>query len=214
MDDRELADVVRGAAAGDQQAWNQLVDRFSNLLWSITSAYRLSQADAADVLQTTWLRLLEHLDSVREPERVGSWLATTARRECLRVLRRTSRVLPTDDDLRLSPEPDPTPDPEAALLQAERHQQLREALALLPEHSQRLLRIAASGASYEEIAAALGMPIGSIGPTRARCLERLRRHLVAAGAAPSPSMGAARGCVPVREGSESLAMAGVSQRVA
>jgi RNA polymerase sigma factor (sigma-70 family) len=199
MDDRELADVVRGAAAGDQQAWNQLVERFSNLLWSITSAYRLSQADAADVLQTTWLRLLEHLDTVREPERVGSWLATTARRECLRVLRRANRVQPTDDDQRLSPEPDPTPDPESALLEAERRQQLRQAMALLPEHSQRLLRIAASGASYEEIAAALDMPIGSIGPTRARLLERLRRHLAAAGAAPE-----ARG----------LAMAGVSQRVA
>jgi RNA polymerase sigma factor (sigma-70 family) len=185
MEDLELADVVHRAAAGDQRAWDQLVDRFGNLLWSITSAYRLSQADAADVLQTTWLRLLEHLDSVREPERVGSWLATTARRECLRVLRGASRVRPTDDDTRLAPEPDPTPGPEAAVLQAERDRQLREALALLPERSQRLLRIAASGASYEEIAAALDMPIGSIGPTRARSLERLRRNLAAVGAGPA-----------------------------
>jgi RNA polymerase sigma factor (sigma-70 family) len=198
MEDRELAGVVHRAAAGDQQAWNQLVDRFSKLLWSITSGYRLSQADAADVLQTTWLRLLEHLDSVRDPERLGSWLATTTRRECLRTLRRANRLVPTDDDTRLAPEPDPTPGPEAALLQSERDQQLRQALALLPERSQRLLRIAASGASYEEIAAALDMPIGSIGPTRARCLERLRRNLVAAGAGPT----------------RPLATAGLSQRVA
>jgi RNA polymerase sigma factor (sigma-70 family) len=198
MEDRELAGVVHRAAAGDQQAWNQLVDRFSRLLWSITSGYRLSQADAADVLQTTWLRLLEHLDSVRDPERLGSWLATTARRECLRTLRRANRLVPTDDDTRLAPEPDPTPGPEAALLLSERDQQIRQALALLPERSQRLLRIAASGASYEEIAAALDMPIGSIGPTRARCLERLRRNLVAAGAGPA----------------RPLATAGFSQRVA
>jgi RNA polymerase sigma factor (sigma-70 family) len=213
MEDRELADVVRGAAAGDQQAWNQLVDRFSNLLWSITSAYRLSQADAADVLQTTWLRLLEHLDSVREPERVGSWLATTARRECLRVLRRASRVLLTDDDARLAPEPDPTPGPEALLLQAEWDQQLRQAFARLPEPSQRLLRIAASGASYEEIAAALDMPVGSIGPTRARCLERLRRNLAATGAVPARRL-VSRGTRTSSGPPHPQAGAAVSQRVA
>jgi len=188
MEQRELIDLVQRAAAGDQQAWDQLVDRFSNLIWSVTSAYRLSHADAADVVQTTWLRLLEHLGGLRDPGRVGSWLATTARRECLRTIRRGGRVVLTDDDAWLSSDPDPDLTPEAAVLQAERDRQIRRAFARLPEHAQTLLRLLAAGtASYEEIAAALGRPIGSIGPTRSRALEKLRRELDAetAGAVPA-----------------------------
>ena len=154
-----------------------------------SAAYRLSQADAADVLQTTWLKLVEHLDSVREPERLGSWLATTARRECLRTLRRAERVVPTDDT-RLSPDPDQTVS-RLALLRTELDEQLEGGLRAAPENAKRLLQVASSGASYEEIAVALDMPVRDIGPTRARYLERLRRNLAAVGGMPNRRLASA-----------------------
>jgi RNA polymerase sigma factor (sigma-70 family) len=91
----EVASLVRAAAAGDEAAWGALVERFTPLLWATTRSYRLDRARAADVVQTCWLRLVENLDRVQEPERVGAWLATTARRECLRALRLEGRELPT-----------------------------------------------------------------------------------------------------------------------
>jgi RNA polymerase sigma factor (sigma-70 family) len=175
-DARELVALVRGARDGDEAAWNALVDEFAGLVWSIARAHRLGAADAADVSQTCWLRLAEHLDRIREPERVGAWLAATARNECLRVLRRSQRELALGDDL---PEPagPPAPSAAAALIRDERAAALWEAFALLPERCATLLRVlmADPPPSYEDVAAALDMPIGSIGPTRARCLERLRR---------------------------------------
>ena len=92
-----LAELVRSAAAGDQAAWEEIVDRFTSLVWATARAHRLSRADAADVAQTTWLRLVENLDRIREPEALGAWLATTARRESLRVIRHGARESPTDD---------------------------------------------------------------------------------------------------------------------
>jgi RNA polymerase sigma factor (sigma-70 family) len=168
----EVAELVRAAAEGDQVAWNGLVDRYDGLVWSVVRSYRLSTADASDVAQTTWLRLVEHLGRLQEPERVGSWLATTARRECLRTLRQSARQVPTEElpdagtDVRL----------DAALLTAERDRALWQAFAGLSERCRALLRILVADPppSYEEIGAALDMPIGSIGPTRRRCLERLR----------------------------------------
>src|SRR4051812_7204185 len=93
----EVAELVRAAAEGDQAAWNRLVDRYNGLVWSVARSFRLSPADASDVVQTSWLRLVEHLGRLQEPERVGSWLATTARRECLRTLRQSARQLPTEE---------------------------------------------------------------------------------------------------------------------
>src|SRR5438034_5099746 len=92
-----LEDLVRGAAAGDQAAWNELVERFQGLVWATSRSYRLSRADAADVAQTTWLRLVEHLDRIHDPERLGAWLATTARRECLRHIRLHGREQLSDE---------------------------------------------------------------------------------------------------------------------
>jgi RNA polymerase sigma factor (sigma-70 family) len=182
MEGSRAGDLVRAAAAGDRAAWDQLVDGYSGLLWSITSAYRLRHGDAADVVQTVWLRLLEHLDRIRDPDRVAAWLATTARRECQRSLGHSRRVLPTEDERDLEPG---TPDAqtlEALVLESERDRSLWAAFARLPAHCQRLLRILVVVAPpYEEVAAALDMPIGSIGPTRRRCLERLRRLLVGSG---------------------------------
>jgi RNA polymerase sigma factor (sigma-70 family) len=175
-DARAVAALVRLAREGDEGAWNGLVDEFASLVWSIARAHRLSAADAADVSQTCWLKLAEHLNRIRDPERVGAWLAATTRHECLRVLRRSQRELPLGDDLPEPPGPGP-PSPVAGLIRDERAAALWDAFALLPERCQALLRVlmADHPPSYEDVGAALDMPVGSIGPTRARCLERLRR---------------------------------------
>lgn len=169
-----VARLVGCAAAGDEHAWQGLVDEFGGLVWAVTRAHRLGDADAADVAQTTWLRLVEHLDRLDEPARVGAWLATTARRECLGVLRRSTRLVLHGDEL--SEPADDGPAHDAALLAQERDATLWTAFARLSDRDRALLRmlIADSAPNYEEIGAALGMPIGSIGPTRARALERLR----------------------------------------
>jgi len=170
----DVEQLVRDAAAGDQAAWNRLVERFNGLVWAVVRSHRLAGADASDVVQTTWLRLVEHLDRLQDPERVGAWLATTARRECLRTLRLSARVLPTETEQL----PDPGTDAPlgAALLSRERDRALWEAFGGLSERCQALLRllVADPPPSYEDVGAALDMPIGSIGPTRQRCLERLR----------------------------------------
>jgi RNA polymerase sigma factor (sigma-70 family) len=175
--------TVRAAARGDQPSWAELVDRYAGLVWSIARAHRLGDADAADVSQATWTRLVEHLDRLEDPAAVGGWLATTARRECLRVLRQSSRY----DLCEEVPEPAGGADGalDAALLTAERDAVLWRAFAALPARDRALLRLLASdpAPSYEEISAGLGMPIGSIGPTRARALERLRREIHRQGAA-------------------------------
>jgi RNA polymerase sigma factor (sigma-70 family) len=186
MDGAEIGGAVVAAADGDATAWQVLVDRFSGLVWSVTRAYRLANADAADVFQTTWLLLAEHIGRIDHPDRVGAWLATAARRECLRCIRVSSRTIPTDDVALLERPPADDNPTEEAVLRAEReHQDAEQAAALwraaegLPARCRQLLRILMTSPppSYAEVAAALDLPIGSIGPTRARCLERLRREL-------------------------------------
>jgi RNA polymerase sigma factor (sigma-70 family) len=174
------ASLVLAAAAGDQRAWDELVERFSGLVWAIARAHRLGPADAADVSQTTWLRLVEHLHRLRDPDHVGGWLATTARHECLRVIRRAHREMPDDRlDTELDAVGEPAPSPESVVLSNERRRMLWQALARLSSRCQLLLRALAASpdASYAEVSAALAIPVGSIGPTRARCLEHLRREL-------------------------------------
>jgi RNA polymerase sigma factor (sigma-70 family) len=172
----DLAGLVRAAAGGDQRAWERLVDRFSGLVWSVARAHGLSRADAADVSQTAWLRLVEHLHRLRDPERVGTWLASTARHEALRILRRDRRQVPVGDDADLEGPGPESQSPEAWALAAERSDLLWRAFAALPWRCQQLLRVlmADPPPSYQQVAVALDMPIGSIGPTRGRCLDRLR----------------------------------------
>ena len=177
--------LLAAAADGDAGAWNALVDRYASLVWSVARAHRLADADAADVSQTVWLRLVEHLDRVRDPDALGAWLATCTRRECLRALRLGARELPTDDERRLDA---PAEDrPLAGLEHAERTSALWRAFERLGTRCQELLRVlmADPAPSYEEVGAALGMPIGAIGPTRGRCLEQLRRHATATGLQPA-----------------------------
>ena len=158
------------------QAWERLVDQFSRLIWSITADFRLAEGDAADVVQNTWLRLLEHIHRIDYPERVGSWLAATARHECLRSLARHKRVVLGNDDAGLDDAVAHEPELDARLLADERAQVVRDALSRLPRQWQRLLELlmADPPASYAEISDELGLPIGSIGPTRGRSLARLR----------------------------------------
>jgi RNA polymerase sigma factor (sigma-70 family) len=179
----QAAELVAAAAAGDRGAWEKLVDAYGRLVWSITRNHRLTPGDAADVSQTTWLRLMEHIGRLSEPGRVGAWLATTARRECLRVQAKNRRTSPVSDEaiielmqLRESV----ADDLDYALLAAERSAAVRSAISTLPPHCQEMLRLMMLDPvpTYEEIAAAVGRPIGSLGPSRKRCLEKLRLLLV------------------------------------
>jgi len=177
MEQTGLAELVRAASAGDQRAWEGLIGRFGGLVWSVARAHGLSRADAADVSQTAWLRLVEHLHRLRDPERVGTWLASTARHEALRTLRRARRQLPVGDDAELDRSGPPVDSPEARTLAAERSDILWRAFAALPPRCQTLLRVlmADPPPSYQQVAVAMDMPIGSIGPTRGRCIARLRQ---------------------------------------
>jgi RNA polymerase sigma factor (sigma-70 family) len=160
---RRTGELAMAAAHGDDAAWKALVEQFSGLIWSVTRAYRLGSADAADVFQTTWLRLAEHIGRLDHPEYVGAWLATTARR----------------DDAVLGAQEAGEATPEEAVLLSERSDQLWRAFRTLPARCQLLLRLlmATPAPSYAEVAAALDRPVGSIGPTRARCLRLLREKL-------------------------------------
>ena len=180
----QIATLVAAAADGDQAAWDAIVAQFDGLVWATVRSYRLADAEAADVTQTTWLRLVENLSGIRDPKRIGGWLATTARRECLRHLRTSGRSVPVDDDSvfdRAGTEP--APELDAGLLRDERDTGLWRAFARISDRCQQLLRILTADPppSYDDVSEALEMPIGSIGPTRQRCLERLRVELAAEG---------------------------------
>ena len=186
MTDKDVGDLVRAAVRGDRASWDALVQRYSGLVWSVTRGYRIGSADAADVFQTTWLRLAEHLDRIDKPGQLGAWLATTARHEALRVARGATRTVPSDEEtlVALGQVDDYSPeqavlDAEQARLNSDRAARLWHAFGQLPARCRELLRIliASPPPSYAEVAAAVGMPVGSIGPTRARCLRRLRERL-------------------------------------
>jgi RNA polymerase sigma factor (sigma-70 family) len=180
---QEVAALVEQAAGGSQQAWNSLVDRFASTVWAIARGHRLNPSDAADVFQTTWLRLVEHLDKIEHPERVGAWLATTARHESLRVLRVGGRQVPNGADFDTYADDRTEREPDIGMISAEQTEVLNQLVELLPIRSQMLLRLlsADSPLSYKDISEALSMPIGSIGPTRARALDQLRRLAAASG---------------------------------
>lgn len=172
----DVAQLVRRASEGDRGAWERLVEQYSRLLWAITKDFNLVESDAADVTQVTWLRLLENIHKIENPDRVGSWLAVTARNECLRCLARRKKVLLSEDDVVLDKAAPAEPGIDERLLSAERAQMVREALAQLPPRWRRMMELlmADPPASYAEISDQLGLPIGSIGPTRSRCLAQLR----------------------------------------
>jgi RNA polymerase sigma factor (sigma-70 family) len=172
--DPQVIDLVTRAAAGEQSAWDALVERYSPLIWSICRRWQLDRADSEDVSQAVWLRLLEQLRNLRDPAALPGWLATTTQRECCRVQRARCRQIPDTENL---------PDERSAmaedeLLMAERHAALRGAVTDLPPSCQRLLALltAEPPVPYAEISVRLGIAVGGIGPSRSRCLDRLRRH--------------------------------------
>jgi len=178
-----MADLLARVRNGDAQAWTELTDRYTNLLWSVARSLRMSDSDAADAVQTAWLRLVENLDTIRDPDRLGSWLATIVRRECYDIRRRAARMRPGEPD---GPDgfdgPAETDDPlDHALLRDERDAALWRAFGGLRPACRRLLRVlvADPAPSYHEVAAALDIAVGSIGPTRQRCLKCLRDLLLA-----------------------------------
>jgi RNA polymerase sigma factor (sigma-70 family) len=172
----DIPSLVRRAADGDHWAWERLVDQYAKLIWAITRDFKLGESDAADVFQATWLRLLEHIDRLEQPARVGSWLAATARNECLRSMAARKRIMLVQDDTAITDDVTSGPEVDERLLAEESAQAVRDALSCLPWRWRRLVELlmADPPASYAEISDQLGLPVGSIGPTRGRCLERLR----------------------------------------
>ena len=174
------AELVRRAGAGDSSAWNELVERLGSRVWAVARAQGLSRADAEDVFQVTWMRLVTHLDAIRQPEYVGAWLAVTARNESFRVLRRNGRQIPTPDDEAFHDALSPDQPIDAGMLASERQKAVWDAIATLPAHCQRLLRLLMADPpfTYEQITEILDISTGSIGPTRGRCIEKLRYRLI------------------------------------
>jgi RNA polymerase sigma factor (sigma-70 family) len=180
-DDPSVAGLVARARIGDNDAWDRLVERYAPLLWSICRGYGLSRSDAADACQRVWLYLVEQLPAIRRPEALPGWLVTTTRRECVRLLGAARRCSPLEDPLGAAgaaqPEDREGTAVDRALLAGERHAALREAFQQLRPDCRRLLALLLQDppVPYAEISARLGIPVGSIGPTRARCLSHLRR---------------------------------------
>ena len=173
----DAEELLARVVAGDETAWHEVVDRYAGLVWSVARSYRLPGAVTDDVVQTVWLRLTEHATRIRQADRLAAWLATTTRNEALRAVRHARRTTPQD----LMDER-----PDTATISAEERvgddatlAAVLEAFQQLSDEDQQLMRLlcAVPPLEYQTIAEMLGRPIGSIGPTRARCLERLRRLL-------------------------------------
>lgn len=181
----DLGSLVIEARGGSQTAWNQLVERLLPLVTSLIRRHRVTGADADDVNQTVWLRMVEHLDRIEEPLALPGWLSTVTRNECLRMLEKRGRMIPTDPQTSPTFErPDNSPDLAEALMITERHAGLVDALLELPADRRELLLLLTEDPplSYAEISQRSGIPVGSIGPTRARAIQQLRnsralRHL-------------------------------------
>lgn len=189
MEAQAVTELVRRAGLGDDAAWNAIVDEFANVVWSTVRRFRFNEARAADAVQTTWLRLVEHLASIREPERLAGWLRTTASRVCLELTRESGREVLVESHEQhaasraaLARTTD-TNGPEARTIRDEHERLLRIAVGMLPERDQALLDllVVPEPPNYQQISALLGMPVGSIGPTRARIIARLRTALATVG---------------------------------
>ena len=182
--ERTVTELVEAAADGDGRAWAEIVARYADLVRATVAGFRLQQADAADAVQNTWLRALERIGTVREPERLGGWLTTTAARECLGTLRRSKRELPVDAFVDQVAWTGPTP--ETRVLHAERDRAVDDAVAQLPTRRRELVHaiFGPTEVDYAQISRSTGMPLGSIGPTRGRALVELRGQMQRGGYGP------------------------------
>jgi RNA polymerase sigma factor (sigma-70 family) len=168
--------------AGESDALDDLVRLLSPMLWQVVRASGLDRTTAEDIVQTTWLTLVRSGESISEPRAVAGWLCTSARREAWRVAKQSTRQQPVEDESIARRLPD-EPAPENQVVLDDDNARLWACLGRLDTRCQRLLRIVAAEArpDYTAIAAELGMPVGSIGPTRGRCLDKLRRELAQEG---------------------------------
>lgn len=173
-----VADLLVGVCGGDQAAWEEILRRYGQLVSATVRSFRLQDADALDAVQTTWLRLAEHAHQIRDPERLGGWLVTTARRACLHTLRQAK---PTSErfDAVIDTVADPLAGPEQRVIDTDTRQLLWNLVSQLPPRRKTLLRALFTDhpCSYAEIARIAGIPPGGIGPTRARALAQLRNRL-------------------------------------
>ena len=174
-----MADLLAAARQGSEDALGQMVTELSPLLWQVARAAGLSSGDAEDVLQTTWMRLVAHLGDIHDSAALTSWLVTTTKREAWRVSAEGRRQLPADQES-FAELPDQGPGSEEQVITEDQRRVLWAAIGQLSRRCQELLRIIAFAPrpDYSAVAAALGMPVGSIGPTRGRCLAKLRVLLV------------------------------------
>jgi RNA polymerase sigma factor (sigma-70 family) len=175
--DGSVTDLVAAAAGGDRGAWTEIMARYGAMVRAVAGGFRLQEADAADAVQNTWVRALERVHTVREPERLGGWLRTTARRECLSLLAAAGRERVDDEVGQALVEP--APGPEALVLHDEARQAVRDAVATLEGRRRTLVDVLFFGwpGNYAAASTMIGMPVGSIGPTRARTLRELRARL-------------------------------------
>lgn len=166
--------LLECAAHGMESAWREIVNRFTPLIFAVCHRYGISGADIQDVAGEVWLRLLTNATAIRDPNALPGWLLTTIRNECLGLLRTRNRQIPMDTDLLGEP---CQPEIDAHLIGEERRNAARQALARLSQRDQQLLSMLFCDPPrpYKEISSALGIPVGAIGPTRARCLTRARR---------------------------------------
>jgi RNA polymerase sigma factor (sigma-70 family) len=171
----DFTELVKLARDGDGAAKEALVEALQRLVWHTIAGFGLSREDRQDVFAGAFCRMFEQIerDAIRDPERLPGWIATTARNEAKTLLRVRGRVVVSDE---LADQEDSDPPTDSGLLDMELGTALRQALRVLPDNCQALLRLvtAVPAVSYEEISEILGMPHGSIGPTRQRCLDRLR----------------------------------------
>jgi RNA polymerase sigma factor (sigma-70 family) len=170
LETRDPAELLKSAADGDRTAWGLLVSRFGPRMWAVARVCGLNEADAADAVQGAWLRLLESLHTIREPSGVGAWLATTTRREALLIIRKGSPGILSFDVVH-------DPDPAAAVLEADGSRLLWKTVSDLQEPCRTLLQLVATDMGSQQVAVRMGMPVGTVGPTRIRCLEKLRTLL-------------------------------------
>jgi len=173
-----IAGWLAAAREGNEDALGQIVADLSPLLWQVARSAGLSSGDAEDVLQTVWMRMVAHLDDIHDSAALAGWLVTTAKREAWRVRATGRRLLPADADL-LAELPDEGPGSEEQIILDDQWHRLWTAIGRLSARCQELLRVVAFAPrpDYAAVAAALGMPVGSIGPTRGRCLAKLRALL-------------------------------------
>jgi RNA polymerase sigma factor (sigma-70 family) len=175
-DGADVSDLVAAALGGDEGAWSNLIARYATLVYAVVLRHRLFGADADDVSQIVWLRLIEHLRDLREPRALPMWLVVTTRNECLRLINDKRRMQPRDPLTDCPETMAELPEPDEAIMRQERREVLLAAIAALPERQRDLLLLLIRNPemSYAEAGRRLDMPVGSIGPTRARALERLR----------------------------------------